>query len=78
MPGAVPALAGFTGYFLHLEEGREFLARVPRSPSRCFGPSASEDGVSLALLTRLRGHVARAVPSLALSDDLVRHRLDGD
>ena len=29
VPGAVPALAGFTGYFLHLEEGREFLARVP-------------------------------------------------
>ena len=36
-----------------------------RSPSSCSGPFAS-DCVAPALVTRLRGHVARAAPSLAL------------
>jgi hypothetical protein len=29
MPGLVPRMRGFVGYFAHLPDGREFLVRVP-------------------------------------------------
>ena len=59
VPGAVPALAGFTGYFLHLEEGREFLARVPGVAMAPLGDERLATVLNWTLLTFSRAELPR-------------------
>lgn len=58
VPGSVPPMKNFAGYFMHSQEGREFLIRVP-GVSRS---ALSADEIAELMNWYLRTHSAEQLP----------------
>ena len=58
-PGKVPPMKDFVGYFLHSEEGREFLVRVPGVAQSAL----SDDEVAELMNWLLQTYSAEQLPS---------------